>query len=171
MLCFHFQQLVDSFYFGVFLMRCPVCSWLAKSKHAADKSAPLLRALRVPPAGSSNSESHLAAISDALTHAKPTRKGPSTNIMRTLGFFYGILNMVWAKYSLFEALDPLGNNSEVVRRRDSPESSLCIVLRKSPGSHFPTAPQVQGNQQMQPPMQPATCPQAADHRTGPRPQP
>ena len=37
------------------------------------------------------------------------RKGPSTNLMRTLDFYIGIIDLiVAAKSSLFEALDPLG---------------------------------------------------------------
>ena len=56
---------------------------------------------------------HLATclVSQQLSETKPTPNGRSANTMRTLVFC--IVKMVWAKYSLFKSLDPLGTATKV----------------------------------------------------------
>ena len=45
------------------------------------------------------------------TQLKNSPKGPSTNTMRTLGFYISILfRIVWAKYSSFKYLNPLSSD-------------------------------------------------------------
>ena len=68
-------------------------------------------------------------------------KGPSTNMMRTLVVYIGSCCFGWAKYSSFEALDPLGMSQpeQVVclRRGSTYPTMRCTSLKESRQEAFP----------------------------------